>query len=206
MSKLLKSINVKDTTSPAAYLSGSDQFMMEDSHAFQVSKTSHTVEGIAGLDMVVSEPQKYIRIIFTLDFFLAHGRSPARGEITAFLHSVMDEKTANVAAQSFEGDLSAMGMSPPPAEVGTQETLRQQADGRSSQQAESTASINGSNLTALQACSQEPSITLTDDPLAQLGMNPENFSFETFMTDGPFTGIEQLQNILETYPSWPRQP
>lgn len=69
---------------------------------------------------------------------------------------------------------------------------------------ESNALGNAASEGIVGPASADLSVMFTDDPFgdaaAAADSNPGNFSFADFMTDGPYSGIERLQNMLYTYP------
>lgn len=206
MSQLMCDMNLEDATSPSTARSGSDYSLAVRQESLGPADSSIPMNSWSGIDIVVSEPQKYVQMNYKLDFFLSRGRFPTRGDIPSSLTSPDEiEESADL---DLARDLAGRGASD--AVVRTQQPQIGPSDFPSQDPIRNpdwAASSPGSNCLAdpgeVRTCGPELAAMLMDDPFGQPGINPDGFSFEDFMTDGPSTGIERLQNMLYRYPGWP---
>ncbi|EXJ74878.1 uncharacterized protein A1O5_01574 [Cladophialophora psammophila CBS 110553] len=206
MSKLVGHMNLEDATSPSTARSRSEHTPTGLKGLSRPSETSGPAKSASGLDIVTSDPQKYIQMSDTLDFFLSRGRFPTKYDNPPDLLSSSDEADGSP-SPSLMNDLIAgrerdtvrkTHNQAGPAELSSRPGIGDPAWAASS--------IESNDLMAsseLVTGSAELSAMLTDDPFGQAVTNPDGFSFEDFMTDGPNSGIERLQNMLYTYPDWP---
>ena len=206
MSKLTTDMNLENATSPLTARSGSEQRPQAREDSTRLCETPPT-RARSGINMVISEPRKYVQMSQTLDFFLSRGRFPTKedtplnllsspGDIDRLtgsspMHDLTTGRTSDRIMGSYE---SQAGASQLPNQAPVRESLWT---------ASPTAPIDFTASGGIPPGSPELPVTLTDAPSAETGINPDDFSFEDFMTDGPFSGIERLQNMLHTYPAWP---
>jgi hypothetical protein len=207
MSKLMSGMNLEDATSPNTAISGSDQSPRSHERVPRPSKISGPRKGGNGLEIVVADPQKYIKMAFTLDYFLSRGRFPTKCDLPPNIRSSPGESDGSTSS-SMVNHSNADGPSDPVVrthehQVGASDPFSQTVNRNHFPLGLPTGSEvligSGEGRTG----DQDVSVTLTDDPVSQSGLDPGEFSFEDFMTDGPFSGIEQLQTILHSWPSLP---
>lgn len=193
MSKLMKGTNVKDATSPSTIRSGSEP--TADSERVTRPRSSFS-RNATGIDIVTAEPRKYVQICYTLDFFLCHGRMPLKEDIPAILLP-RNLETAQVERNHHNNNATTRL-----SDIENADQIQPSDDIIMNQATTSDSPNDWASTNPFQSGNDDHPLTLMDDPLDQIGTNPDGFSFENFMTDGPFSGIEQLQNMLETYPDW----
>jgi len=207
MSKLMSNMNVEDATTPSTARSGSEHSPVAQVEPMRSSGRSVLAKNGSGIDIVVSEPQKYIRMSYTLDFFLSHGRFPTIGDIPPSLLSSSGNPEGWTTTGAMN-NLNGVGGVGTMARVhhsqhGTSDGTNQVAIRNSVWAVSSPGSNNVGASSEARTGSPQLSDMLANDPFGQGGIDPDGYSFEDFMTDGPLTGIEQLQNVLHRYPGWP---
>lgn len=206
MSKLMSGMNLEDATSPNTAISGSDHSPRSHEELSRQSKISVPRKGGSGLDIIVTDPQKYIKMTFTLDYFLSHGRFPTKADLPPNIRSSPGESDGSTSS-SMVNDFNADGVSDPVARTHEHQVEASHPSGQavSRNNFPVVLPIGSEGLTgSSEGRTGDPhvSVMIADDPVSSSGLDPGEFSFEDFMTDGPFSGIEQLQTILH---SWPTQ-
>lgn len=200
MTKLLHDVNVQDATSPLTARTGSQSSPTDREESIQAAEPSMPTKSGKGLEIIISEPQKYIQMSYTLDFFLCRGRFPAKDDIPLpnFLvpQGLVEGSNGSDLVSGIAGRTSAKMAKTNhfvPSDVPNQAT------NNSLPQVASSTESNGFTVpNEVSIGTPEVSTMLTDDSLR--GINPDDFYLDDFMTDGPFAGIEQLQNMLHNYP------
>lgn len=201
MAKLMTDMNLEDATSPSATRYGPEYSPTEPEELFRPPERPAPPKNGSGIDIIISDPPKYIQMSYTLDFFLCHGRFPTKQDIPPHFSSPggAERRTApglpydwtSGRTNTQHSQVAASGL---PARAATKNIAWTGSPPGSSDRSTSDEARTGST---------DISVTHTDDAFFQGSTDPNDFSFEDFMTDGPFTGIGQLQNILHRYPDWP---
>lgn len=207
MSKLMSEMDLEDATSPSTARSESEHGPATNrgNPLARPSEASIPPKSGAGIDIVVSYPQKYLQISYMLDFFLSRGRFPTKCDRPA---DILPQSLGSI-----EGSLSAglmNGMSAP--EMGCAAASLQQSQSSFSdfssqniiaKSAWISSSIGSSDLTTsgeVGTRSVDLSSMLMGDPFGEAAASPDDLSLKDFMTDGLYSGIERMQNMLYTYP------
>lgn len=198
-------INLKNATSPSTLQYGFEYSLTEMEVLIQPSNRLVPITSSGGIDIIISDPRKYIQISYTLDFFLSHGQFPTNSNIPPHLSS--RGETEGSIASGFADDLTSGGASDTMAIIQRSQNASSNFHIRPSSRSSCTGSSPELNEVVasdeVRICSPKVPVVLTDDSFGQPGINPNDFSFEDFMIDGQFRGIEQLQNRLHSYPGWP---
>ncbi|KAI1628071.1 hypothetical protein EDD37DRAFT_291051 [Exophiala viscosa] len=206
MSKLTTDMNLENATSPSIARSITEQRPTGREDLTRLCKTP-PARARSGINMVISDPRKYVQMSQTLDFFLSRGRFPTKEDSPLNLPSSpveVDRLTGSGPMRDSTADRttdSTMGSHQ--SQDGASNFPIQAPVGESLWTASPSAPIDSTATAAIPTGNPELPMTLTDDPSAETGINSDDFSFEDFMTDGPFSGIERLQDMLQAYPSWP---
>lgn len=196
MSRLMNNMDLEDATSPSTARSGSEDRPFRHQELRRSSDIQHSPKSGSGIDIVVTDPRKYIQMSYTLDFFLSRGRFPTKSEYPPMLLSTFDEARAGPGPDSASDAVSPDYMS----NNGTSSFPNQAANVKPSWEASSIGSIDLTAADGHRTDNSELSAMFTHDALGQTSTHADLLSFENFMTDGPFSGIEQLENMLYAYP------
>ncbi|OAL19718.1 hypothetical protein AYO20_11590 [Fonsecaea nubica] len=196
MSKLVNHMNLEDATSPMTVKSTSENHLAERSELDRSMEMADPAKRGAGIEIVISDPQKYLHMSNTLDFFLSRGRFPSN-----------HDNSSNLVVSPADSDASPIPdrMNDSAAGDSSDATLRSL---QTTSMADCVLATSSSGLNESVASrgagsgNVELSVMLTDEPFASDAIHPYDFSFEDFMTDGPNSGIERLQNMLYAYPDW----
>ncbi|OQU94610.1 Fungal specific transcription factor domain-containing protein [Cladophialophora immunda] len=204
MSKLVGHMDLEDVTSPSTTRSRSENNATGHRDLSRPPGILAPAKRGSGIDIVTSDPQKYIQMSHTLDFFLSRGRFPTQYDnppdlisSAAESHgspspSPMDDSVAGETNDTVERSHHPEGVELPGQGDAGPSIWPAPSPGSNDLLAPGEA---GTGSTALSAM-------LAGDPFDQAASGL-GFSFEDFMTDGPNSGIERLQSMLYTYPDWP---
>lgn len=206
MSMLMANMNLQDATSPSTARSGSEQSLSRREDLIRPSEKP-PAKARNGINMIITEPRKYLQMSQTLDFFLSRGRFPTKEDIPLSLLPLPGEVDRSTGSRSVydstAGRTNATTVREYQPQDGTSNLPSQAPDRGPVWTASPPGTIDFTASGVVGAGSAELPMTLTDNPSGAPDLNPDDFSFEDFMTDGPFSGIERLQNMLHTYPAWP---
>jgi hypothetical protein len=208
MSKLMVEMNLEDVTSPATIRSESEPSPATTGEMIRLSKHSAPVKGAtAGMDIVVSAPQTYIRMSYILDFFLSRGRFPMKEEIPQRLLPSQPGHTnpyvSSAATNSIIGGTGQASRGTRAAQGRSTDFSSEAGSGTPNWLAASTISNNATTSSEARINNPELSTPVMEDSFGREAFNSEIFSLEDFMTVETLPAIEQLQNMLQTYPGLP---
>ena len=78
VAKLLRDMNVRDVTSPTSMpFESPESAPVSD----RLGRTDQSISRGSGLDIIISDPRRFVNMSYTLDFFLGYGRFPRQGEL-----------------------------------------------------------------------------------------------------------------------------
>ncbi|OAL23906.1 hypothetical protein AYO22_06082 [Fonsecaea multimorphosa] len=204
MSKLVGHMDLEDVTSPSTAQTRSENNATGHKEFDRILGMSAPAKRGGGIDIVTSDPQKYIQMSQTLDFFLSRGRFPTKYDnppdpVSSPVEShgspnprPMDDLVVGQTSSTVERSQRAGDADLPGHAIADPSIWPASSTGSNSLLAPGGAGTGSTELSTM----------LTDDAFDQAASSL-GFSFEDFMTDGPDSGIERLQNMLYTYPDWP---
>ncbi|KIW13030.1 hypothetical protein PV08_08217 [Exophiala spinifera] len=200
MAKLMSDMNMEDATSPSTARSDSTSNISSNQRQGRTSSaTLATTKSVSGIDIVVSDPQKYVQICQTLDFFLSRGRFPTRYDTSSSIPSppTAPERlpSAGMPVWATAEGSGATGRGQFEQSMGRNLFSRDMAlDSANVDTSAESSELLPTSETSTAAV--ELSVALLDNPFQEAIANPEYFlfeDFETFMTDGPYRGADRSQ-------------